>query len=319
MPNSIKALLLSAFLFFIFTVSAETSDLQTAQLPSGLPILILNDSSLLQGSSFLDGRYIEYFADSSGNWNVHDITSERLSHKFTPLPVDSFGIPMDSLIPRSNFYWLHLRIKNEARSLSSEWCFRYYAREVHMYIFNDTGYVYSKTGRDFKLSEKDMKFKEENLLRVVVPYNQSRDIFFKVKNPDESFIVMMPGLVDIARLRAADQVERYVQGIFLGIFLVIGIYNLLIFFATGEKAYLFAALPLFFVGLYYLKFTGYGFELFWPSVPELKGQAIKMFLTVLPGFFLCSVRERISKYQKYVSRMEQSFRLLFVAQHDIAA
>ena len=57
------------------------------------------------------------------------------------------------------------------------------------------------------------------------------------------------------------------QGLFLGIILVMALYNLIIYFAVKDISYLYFVLSIFGIGLYFSFYYGIGIEYLWPNAP----------------------------------------------------
>lgn len=57
------------------------------------------------------------------------------------------------------------------------------------------------------------------------------------------------------------------QGIFLGIILVMGLYNLFIFFIVRDRSFLYYVLSIFGIGAYFMFYYGFLLEHFWPNAP----------------------------------------------------
>jgi len=75
-------------------------------------------------------------------------------------------------------------------------------------------------------------------------------------------------LWDEARVREEEQSDRLIQGVFLGIVLILAAYNLAMYFLEGtDSSYLFYVVTLICVAAMWLAGTGLGFELLWPEHP----------------------------------------------------
>lgn len=91
-----------------------------------------------------------------------------------------------------------------------------------------------------------------------------------------------------------DMTRNIMHGIYFGALLAISIYNLLLFFALGERNYLYYVAFVICLVLFMVAFTGYGFRYLWPTATGWNDQAILVFLSGALGFgalfsrrFLC--------------------------------
>ncbi len=64
-----------------------------------------------------------------------------------------------------------------------------------------------------------------------------------------------------------DRSRLWQQGLFMGVILIMGLYNLLIFLSVKDISYLFYTLSIFSLGVYFGFYYGFGIELFWPQGP----------------------------------------------------
>ncbi|MDX1588065.1 MAG: 7TM diverse intracellular signaling domain-containing protein [Oleiphilaceae bacterium] len=76
-----------------------------------------------------------------------------------------------------------------------------------------------------------------------------------------------------------DTTRNILHGIYFGALLVIGVYNLLLFFALGDRNYLYYVGFVSFMGLIMAALTGFGFRHLWPAATQWNDQAILFFLS----------------------------------------
>ena len=81
-----------------------------------------------------------------------------------------------------------------------------------------------------------------------------------------------------------DMTANILQGIYFGAFLVIAVYNLLLYFALGERNYLYYVGFVMSMALLMASLTGYGFRHLWPAATVWNDQAILVFIAGILGF-----------------------------------
>ena len=81
-----------------------------------------------------------------------------------------------------------------------------------------------------------------------------------------------------------DMTANILQGIYFGAFLVIAVYNLLLYFALGERNYLYYVGFVMSMALLMASLTGYGFRHLWPGATVWHDQAILVFISGILGF-----------------------------------
>ncbi len=118
-------------------------------------ILVLTDSSFINRTHIYNGnvavtigKYVEYFPDSLEEWSIEDIASQKFYSKFLPIPLDSNGKLIDSLVPKSKVCWLRLQVINQSKTTGDWWfnCIRAKTTEIFFPIGN--GFTVKKNRRD---------------------------------------------------------------------------------------------------------------------------------------------------------------------------
>lgn len=81
-----------------------------------------------------------------------------------------------------------------------------------------------------------------------------------------------------------DQGRLLLQAIYLGIILVMVIYNLFLFVSTRERVYLYYILSISSIAAMLLTLTGMGFQMIWPGAPAFNNLATPLFITLATIF-----------------------------------
>ena len=142
-------------------------------------------------------------------------------------------------------------------------------------------------GHDYPYSQRPMDHRF-----FVVPLDwaphETLDVYVRVDT--DSSVQVPVTLWDRETFRSHDITANILQGIYFGAFLVIGVYNLLLFFALGERNYLYYVGFVFSIALLMASLTGYGFRYLWPGSTEWNDQAILIFICGVLGFAALFVR-----------------------------
>ena len=94
-------------------------------------------------------------------------------------------------------------------------------------------------------------------------------------------------LVTIQRLDANQVTRRnvlFAQGVYAGIILALVLYNLILYFAIAERAYLYYSLYVLTFGSVWIARTGFFFQYLWPHYPVVESEA-PFYLVVLAIVF----------------------------------
>lgn len=297
-----KIFLLCFALFLLKT--AAFADSEGVQVP----VMLLSDSFLkLSGEDEnFQNRYFYYFADTSGELKAEQIVSSEFSGRFVPLPLDSEGNVLDTAIMKSRAFWLRLAMKNVSVK-EFEWWFDCAGLGMtEFFMKGKSGITGSKTGFRLPLHERDIKIGEKYILNVRVPFDTLTEVFFRI-GYDKASALFIPVLANKNEILEEDRRERYIQGAFFGLLVIIALYNLLLYFFVKEISNIYYAFYLICVTISYLATSGYGFELFWPRHPGnfiwiiTVGWALAGLFYVLFGRAYLNTRQFVPKWNRILN------------------
>ncbi len=133
---------------------------------------------------------------------------------------------------------------------------------------SDTGWKNLQTGSGLKLSERSLS---SNTNGIVIELHKGQPVeiilgfksIFSIYRQSKFDLTLKP----LALFEREDSKRLLWQGLFLGIILVMGLYNLLIYFAVKDISYFYFVLSIFGIGLYFSFYYGIGIEYLWPKAP----------------------------------------------------
>lgn len=263
-------MLLKLYLVLIIYSLSGSGDLYSGNdsLNNDIPVLYLNDSLfrvLKEDESFPD-PYFYYVADTAETLKIEEVSSPGFSGKFIPVPYDSSGGVHDSLVVKSKVFWLRLRVKNVSNHIGEWWFDTGGGKKASLFVKKDNRFINKSTGFKFPLKDRDIKLGEEYLLSLFLSRDTVQDLYFREEFLNESRLIR-PEIVDKSEFIEDDRRDRYIQGAFFGLLIIIALYNLLLYFFVKEISNIYYSLYLFCITISYLSTSGYGFELFWPGYP----------------------------------------------------
>ncbi|WP_230407184.1 sensor histidine kinase [Pontibacter cellulosilyticus] len=100
-----------------------------------------------------------------------------------------------------------------------------------------------------------------------------------------------------------------VQGLFMGIILVMALYNLVLFISVRDRSYLYYVLALLGTGLYFMFYHGFALELLWPNAPYWNAHSFAFIVTFNGLFRLLFTRSYLGTKQN-LSLWDKLLRLL---------
>jgi signal transduction histidine kinase len=132
----------------------------------------------------------------------------------------------------------------------------------------DSTWTEKQSGSLLRLKERSLQSTTDGIIielqklqptEVVLKFHSGFSIYHN-NNPSLT-------LVPLSVFERSDSKRLLWQGLFLGVILVMALYNLIIFFAVKDLSYLYYVLSLFGIGLYFSFYYGIGIEYLWPDAP----------------------------------------------------
>lgn len=164
-------------------------------------------------------------------------------------------------------------------------------------------------GDKFPFSHREIAHREF-LFPLIVPPKTTQDYFLRYESE---------GSLDIAlsshkpkHLLSFIGTQQLVYGLYYGGFLVLVLYNLFIFVAVRDKAFLYYLLYIFFYGLYMGAHNGLTFQYFWPNKPEYGNEGLLVTLSLSLVFALQFSRD-ILNIKEFSTVLNRSVKCLMFA------
>jgi signal transduction histidine kinase len=143
--------------------------------------------------------------------------------------------------------------------------------------FPKSGYVYlsvngrriQQTGALLPLVKRDLPV-NVMAIQIAIPKDSSLKLKIDFR---PTYGMYVPAKFDVkvedmVLFEKNDTSRLFWQGIFLGIFLVMALYNLFIYFGVRDISYLYFVLSIVGLGLYIAFYYGFGMEYLWPNAPR---------------------------------------------------
>lgn len=207
---------------------------------------------------------LEFYEDTSNILEFQDIIQGKFQDKFRIRPdfdKSKFNI--------NHTYWVKLSIENSPTS-SFKWLIEFYDQSMDSL----TAFVPDREGKYQKIQLGDAlpfdhrAFRHKNFELVIA--NETAGIsnyYFKIRSTQKADVRIAVRSVNRFVYYALS--EYFAYGIFYGMIVIIGLYNLLIYSAIREIKYLFYTFYLVSVGIYAMCVDGIAFQYLWPNSPQL--------------------------------------------------
>ena len=250
------------------------------------------------------GSSIFVFEDKTNSLSF----KEAISKPFTPTnqKVINLGISKST-------FWLKLNIHNISHEkdlilklgapLIDEIEF-FYPNSLNVYDSIITGEGQPFTSR---------KYQDPNFLfDLSIPNNEKKIYYLKISSAEDIVLPMTIGTKD-ATFEQLKKIDIF-SGIYIGIMLVMILYNLFIYFSVKDKSYLYYVIYIFLVLLVQTGFQGYFFQYLWPNSPNFSQYSVFLFssLVGMTSMAFMNVFLRVKHYYKKLYLMTFIFSLSYL-------
>ncbi|SEM82958.1 hypothetical protein SAMN05216436_10859 [bacterium A37T11] len=147
--------------------------------------------------------------------------------------------------------------------------------EVELYIpegENRYKSVFMGENRPFKTRKY---FLPNYLFDIYIPPSSTRTFFLRVRSTEQVILPIYLGTTAI--LLEKVNMDHVINGIFIGVVMIMVLYNLFLFFSVRDTSYIYYVLYVGFAGLTQMSIRGYNFQYLWPNSPEFEQKSAILF------------------------------------------
>jgi len=271
-----KILLALIIIFSCFSIQAQDND-----------IIYLNDSEILRV-----GSKLEIYEDTTNKLTINQVSNLKTFknyHKTIP----SFGLSEST-------FWAKFNFTN-----NSDY-------ENFILEFNKVDVVelclFHKNNTDTSFTRQPMVLNRKKysgrmfLFNLNVPKNNSKIIYIKFKS---NWSVTFP-----VKISAKEQMfhklfdEELINGLYIGIFLIMVFYNLFIYFSIKDKSYILYVAYISFFLLFQLNENGFFYKYFLYKTPYIYGVAVKTLPIITCIAAVYFIRDFV-KAKKYIPKIDR--------------
>ncbi len=148
--------------------------------------------------------------------------------------------------------------------------------DVELYDVDDTGHLRSLAHLGSFKAFKHRTYQSTNyIFDLHLKSPETKQYFLRVKSSEQIILPIAVGKPDIVWERLWK--ENILLGLFLGVVLIMAIYNFFLFLSVRDSAYLYYVLYISFLGLTQLGIVGFNFQFLWPNNPEWESVSVVLF------------------------------------------
>ncbi len=207
------------------------------------------------------GSYVDILEDPLSQFTITQISSPAFAKQFQTNKKIYPYVINENL---NSSYWLRIKIKNSSMPISS--CIAQFNNPTLSFVevfYKDVSGNFRTNKAGDLLPFNVREYKHPRITFEVPLNNDTTIVYFKIKCISHSGFSL--SLYSLKSFYATTKAEYYMQGIYLGIILLMILYNLMTYFAVRENVYIYFCFYVLCCALFTLNATRIGFEYLWPT------------------------------------------------------
>lgn len=234
-----------------------------------------------RGRDILIGRYLEIAEDTKNEFVFPNFPSSAKFEKSND-ETPNLGLSKST-------YWIRFTVKNLSEESKVFLELAYPMLHSSELYSLDSGKIDNKSILEtYSFNEREVNH-QSIVFKLQIEKGSSKTYYLKIKGGRQ---VVLPLILRTENgFFQAALLSEIITGIFIGIILVMILYNLFIYFSTRDKSYLYYVLYIFFIGLAQTTLNGYTFKYLWPSAHYFNNSAIVWFSSLAGISVIYFIRE----------------------------
>lgn len=231
-------------------------------------------------------KEIEQLRADEATLTLEEVQSDSLGKRFRP---SATSTPQNKEL--NTTYWYRIAIDFEPRS--GVFFLEFFDQTIDfldVYLPSPKGYERIQLGDDEPFLSRAIHHKNF-LVQVPSDLEGRHEVYFKVKSSQLADVIVV--LRSSNYFISYSNGEYFSFGLFYGMIAIFCFYNLLMYFAVGQRAYLYYVGYLMGVALYELCADGVAFQYLWPSWPNWNQYAFAIALCLMSVFAMLFAQRQL--------------------------
>lgn len=227
-------------------------------------------------------------------------------------------VAMDSEVPNLGInkedVWLRFTVDNDTQHAVLLLEIAYpLLDDVELYVMDDEdgSYLSQRLGERSPFSDRAYRV-PNHVFELNIGAETSQTYFLRIQSTEQIFLPIYLSKPRLFWENTAN--DHLINGIFIGIVVIMVFYNLFLYFSVGEKGYIYYVLYVAFAGLTQIGIKGFGSQYLWPHWPHFAMIAPIVFgsLSGITAILLSRTFLRIKKYAPQFFRLFQGINVMFL-------
>jgi signal transduction histidine kinase len=251
-------------------------------------------------------RRVEVLEDRAGAWTIDDVASPAFDGRFQPSPGEGFNAGLTT-----SAWWLRFRLRDDGTAPSTwlvelPWAV---VDRVERWAPDGAGrYTVALAGEGVPFARWDVEHRTPTFTLPLAP-GEAATYYVRVAGDDTMLLSLV--LWSTPAFVANETRENLGFGFYYGALFALVLYNLIQFFAIGDRVYLYYVLTIAGFGLYQLCLDGFAYQYFWPASPDWALRSLHVFAG-LSGVAAAVFSRRFLMTERYLPGLDRWLRRLAV-------
>lgn len=232
---------------------------------------------------------LQVYHDVSGEKDLATITQEQFKQ------LDTTAV----LPAGKTVHWVRLVLDNNSPYQQERYLYAGGWSRLELYLQHPDGTIEKRqTGQLLPISARDLP-QNKPYVRVKLAPNSQTLVYLRLQGDINLY---KPQHLNL-QLETPEQVVEannsrlFVQGIFIGVIIVMALYNLVLYISVRDRSYLYYVMALTGTGLYFMFYHGFALELLWPAAPYWNAHSFAFIVTFNGIFRLLFTRSYLDTRQ----------------------
>ncbi|MBN2158022.1 MAG: SpoIIE family protein phosphatase [Spirochaetes bacterium] len=224
------------------------------------------------------GRHVNYFEDVKKNTTFNEILAERTKVKlpWVKSNADNLGFGFKEAV-----YWVRFSLKNPTRHDIEFYLYQAYPHNdrLSLYVPDKAGnYSVIQTGAAYPFATRPYRYKNF-VFPLIIEARSVKHMYLRLDSHGSININL--SVVSPKTFESIKENDAIFFWTFYGIFFVMFIFNMFIYFSTGERSYLYYTMYIASFGLFTMSLDGMGFQYLWPDNVAIGKMPIALSMSVI--------------------------------------
>lgn len=208
--------------------------------------------------------HIQYLEDKDSRFSINEVAA-------SPFLNNTSDVPGFFISPSS--FWIKFIIRNETDNPHLIINLKHATLDsAVLYYRAGTSDAFDSTGLTEESPFENRKYNYQTyMFDAQVNKGEQKTFFLKVKASEQLLVPITVGRIE--KTLEKNATNDLIFGLYIGLILVMVLYNTFLYFSTRDKSYFYYVLYMIFVGLTQAQLQGYTFRFLWPDLPVLNNYA----------------------------------------------